>query len=250
MPYRSARCSGTEIDTQAPTMSPSTSRFVAVTLPNENYARELMELFALGRNNGYTETDVHNAAIALSGYWVDGDNDDEVFFDEERGPQRAVRLFDRNVRSAADVVDAVCDHPACAAHIAGHLYHALHGVEPSDDLRAELATVFADSGLEARGLADRVLMATISEFGRTVGENGSSGLDHGGASSMLVMGPVEPGMYGELPSLDGLDPEEGLPASIPFDSYLGTLAEQWFDVPASDIVEASATAGILPIRSL
>src|SRR4051812_27583894 len=35
--------------------------------PNENFARELMELFTLGEGNGYTETDVREAARALTG---------------------------------------------------------------------------------------------------------------------------------------------------------------------------------------
>ena len=122
--------------------------------PNENYARELMELFALGRNNGYTEDDVHQAAVALAGWWVDGDHDDRVEFDPERGPRRTVPLFGGRVGSAAEVIDAVCDHPACAPHIAGALYRALHGVDPADDVRAELAAVFADGGLQLRPLLE------------------------------------------------------------------------------------------------
>jgi uncharacterized protein (DUF1800 family) len=42
--------------------------------PNENYARELMELFTLGVNRGYTETDVRQQARALTGFrydWTD-----------------------------------------------------------------------------------------------------------------------------------------------------------------------------------
>ena len=40
--------------------------------PNENYARELMELFSLGVGN-YTETDVREAARAFTGWHTDGD---------------------------------------------------------------------------------------------------------------------------------------------------------------------------------
>lgn len=36
--------------------------------PNENYARELMELFTMGENNGYTQTDIEEVAKALTGY--------------------------------------------------------------------------------------------------------------------------------------------------------------------------------------
>ena len=41
--------------------------------PNENYARELYELFTLGEGNGYTEDDIIEAARALSGYTERGD---------------------------------------------------------------------------------------------------------------------------------------------------------------------------------
>lgn len=36
--------------------------------PNENYARELMELFTMGENNGYTQTDIEEVSRALTGY--------------------------------------------------------------------------------------------------------------------------------------------------------------------------------------
>ena len=36
--------------------------------PNENFARELMELFTLGRDNTYTETDIKEAARAFTGW--------------------------------------------------------------------------------------------------------------------------------------------------------------------------------------
>ena len=39
--------------------------------PNENFAREVMELFTLGRGN-YTETDVKEAARAFTGWGYDG----------------------------------------------------------------------------------------------------------------------------------------------------------------------------------
>ena len=38
--------------------------------PNENFAREVMELFTLGRDNGYTETDIKEAARAFTGWSV------------------------------------------------------------------------------------------------------------------------------------------------------------------------------------
>ena len=49
--------------------------------PNENYARELYELFALGEGNGYTEDDIVETARALTGYndYANGDNSAIIF---------------------------------------------------------------------------------------------------------------------------------------------------------------------------
>ncbi len=53
--------------------------------PNENYARELYELFTLGEGNGYTETDIIETAKALSGYVNRGEEGcTEVTFDSSR----------------------------------------------------------------------------------------------------------------------------------------------------------------------
>jgi len=67
-------------------------------------------------------------------------------------------------------------------------------------------------GVEAfvRDLGDRmedVVLVTLSEFGRTAGENGSAGTDHGHAGAMFVIGgPVRGGkLYGDWP---GLEPEQ------------------------------------------
>ena len=49
--------------------------------PNENYARELYELFALGEGNGYTEDDIVETSRALTGYneYANGENSDIIF---------------------------------------------------------------------------------------------------------------------------------------------------------------------------
>ncbi len=72
-----------------------------------------------------------------------------------------------------------------------------------DDLGRSLAALFADLG----GRMDDVVVLTMSEFGRTVNENGNRGTDHGHANAMIVMGgPVRGGkVYGRWP---GLVPEQ------------------------------------------
>ncbi len=128
-----------------------------IDAPNENYAREVMELFALGRDAGYTEADVRAAARAFAGWWVDGDHDDEVRFDPASGPSSTVALLGREVGSAAEAVDAICDHPACAAHLAATLHTFLVGEVPDDARLADLAASFRASGLDIRSLVEAIV---------------------------------------------------------------------------------------------
>jgi uncharacterized protein (DUF1501 family) len=92
--------------------------------------------------------------------------------------------------------------------------------------------------MEARGMAERVLVMTISEFGRRVPDNGSAGLDHGTASVGLLLGPVTSGLFGEHPSLDDLD-DDNLRATVGFDQYFATVAEGWFGVPSSELFSSA-----------
>ncbi len=73
-----------------------------------------------------------------------------------------------------------------------------------DDLAAGL--VLLRERLSADGLADDVLVAVTSEFGRRAAENGSGGTDHGSAGLSLLMGSgVRGGMYGEVDLRDLVD---------------------------------------------
>ncbi|MGE0879921.1 MAG: DUF1800 family protein [Acidimicrobiia bacterium] len=124
--------------------------------PNQNYARELMELFTMGRG-GYTEADIAAAAVALSG-WVVDDNKGSVKFSEEDGPSGPVSLLGKSgVRDAKGVVDIVCDHPSTAAFIVSKLHRYFVGTDPSDERRAELAKTFRDTGLEIRPVVENIL---------------------------------------------------------------------------------------------
>jgi uncharacterized protein (DUF1501 family) len=73
--------------------------------------------------------------------------------------------------------------------------------------------------LSAHGVADRVLIATWSEFGRRPKENASGGTDHGAAAPLMLMGdPVKGGIYGQPASLTDLDPTGNLKFNVDFRS--------------------------------
>jgi uncharacterized protein (DUF1501 family) len=91
--------------------------------------------------------------------------------------------------------------------------------------------------LEARGVADRVLIHVWSEFGRRPQENGSGGTDHGaGGTSMLIGSRVTGTMVGEFPGLSRLDVNGNLREDVDFRSLYCSLLEQWFDHDAASVI--------------
>jgi uncharacterized protein (DUF1800 family) len=69
--------------------------------PNENYARELMELFTLGAGRGYTERDVREQARALTGFdndWRRGAGNVNFRYVRDRHDQGVKRVFGRSGR--------------------------------------------------------------------------------------------------------------------------------------------------------
>jgi uncharacterized protein (DUF1501 family) len=92
--------------------------------------------------------------------------------------------------------------------------------------------------LEARGLADRVLVHVWSEFGRRAEENGSAGTDHGAAGTGFLVGSRLRGrMIGEFPGLtSGLDGEGNLKPTADFRGLYCALLEQWLGTDATAVI--------------
>ncbi|MDB4491594.1 DUF1501 domain-containing protein [bacterium] len=90
--------------------------------------------------------------------------------------------------------------------------------------------------IEGHQLSDRVLMATFSEFGRRVEENGSLGSDHGSASQMFLVTPggkaTKAGLIGKHPSLTDLDANDDMKFHTDFRAVYATLLEKWLEFPS------------------
>ena len=90
--------------------------------------------------------------------------------------------------------------------------------------------------VEQRGLADQIVVATISEFGRRAADNDSNGLDHGAASVALVAGkPVNSGVRSEPSSLTKLDNDGNLRATTNMDRYYASLAH-WLGIAPGEVL--------------
>ena len=124
--------------------------------PNENFGRELLELFSLGVGN-YTETDIREAARAFTG-WT---NDVLEFkFDAEQHDFGEKTFLGRSgAFDGSDIIDIILDQPAAAEFMATKLYRFFVREEIDAAVRADLAATFRDAGYELRPLLRRIFLS-------------------------------------------------------------------------------------------
>jgi hypothetical protein len=117
--------------------------------PNENYARELMELFTLGIGQ-YSEDDIKEAARAFTGWGHDGEQFVFRKYDHDNGEKN---FFGRRGNlDGHDVIDAILDHKACAPYIAGRLWNFFAYENPEPQITQGLGQVLRASKWELRPL--------------------------------------------------------------------------------------------------
>ena len=102
------------------------------------------------------------------------------------------------------------------------------------DLDSGLERFF--TSIEAAGVADNVIVVTLSEFGRRAQENGG-GTDHGAAGAHFIIGSkVKGGRYGKPTTLGTLDSRGNLPMEIDFRQVYATALEGWLGVDTEPIL--------------
>ncbi len=111
--------------------------------PNENLARELMELFSLGQGN-YSEADVKEAARALTGRTT---RNNEYYFDAgvHDAGEKSV-LGTKGKLDGEQLVDILLAQDACPRWIAGRLLSWFEGAPPSSERVEHYARLLEDSG--------------------------------------------------------------------------------------------------------
>jgi uncharacterized protein (DUF1800 family) len=127
--------------------------------PNENYARELLELHTLGVGGGYSQEDVMEVARCLSGWTVRGKKKffkGKVEFHAGSHDDGAKRVLGHEIAAGGGkkdleaVLDIVCNHPSTARHLAEKLCVRFIADEPSAESIEEVAKVFTGSGGDVR----------------------------------------------------------------------------------------------------
>jgi len=124
--------------------------------PNENFAREIMELFSLGVGN-YTENDIKEVARALTGWTHHGQryiNDQSMHDDGEKSFLGATGNFDGD-----DVVDILLKQEVCAEYITGKLYKYFVREELTPEMNKNLAAVLRDNNYEIKPLMKKMFLS-------------------------------------------------------------------------------------------
>ncbi|MCB0974374.1 MAG: DUF1800 domain-containing protein [Actinobacteria bacterium] len=119
--------------------------------PNENYARELLELHTVGVDGGYTETDIRSAAHVLAGWSID---DDTLLF-EFRADWHAMTGTEQVMGWSADGLTGIDAGMSLLRYLARHENTALHLSEklcrrfvaddPDQDLIDNVANAYLDN---------------------------------------------------------------------------------------------------------
>lgn len=130
--------------------------------PNENFARELFELFAFGEGKGYSERDVREAARALTGWVIDPHTGTARFMPQRHDAGPKTVLGRSGKLGADDIVNIVLAHPRLAEYIAEKMWREFISATPEPADVRRLAAVFRSTNYEIKPLLRAVL--TRSQF--------------------------------------------------------------------------------------
>lgn len=128
--------------------------------PNENYARELMELFTMGEGNGYTQTDIENVARALTGWRMAMYACTPPYFNADLHDNDVKTIFGQSGNFGYDDVHELIftlRADQTATYICSKLYQQFVYHEPNPEVIAQLATTFKNGNWEIYPVIEQIL---------------------------------------------------------------------------------------------
>ncbi len=127
--------------------------------PNENYAREVMELFTLGAGRGYTEDDVREQARALTGWrndWEEGEGDVNFRYDPNRHDTGSKTVFGKTGNyDWQDACKLCIKNPKHASFFVTKLWSYFIPTTPSKTTVAQLTAIYKRNGYKVRPVVTR-----------------------------------------------------------------------------------------------
>ncbi len=177
--------------------------------PNENFAREIMEMFTMGVGN-YTEKDIREAARAFTGW----NNVDLKFVVNKDQHDDGVKTFLGKTGNfdGVQIIDIIMQQPVTADYIAGKLYRFFVRENLSPEYQKKLGTVLRDSHYEIAPLLEAMFLSRDFYSPASVGTH--------------IKSPVELAVstYKKL----GL---ENIPGEPDFNSATAALGQRLFSPP-------------------
>jgi uncharacterized protein (DUF1800 family) len=163
-------------------------------VPNENYARELMELHTMGVDGGYTEADVLAVARVFTGWTIDvwrgrGRNPGDYVFNSDMHDAGLKTVLGEVITNSGEregefVIDMLVDHPATRLFIARKLVRRLVSDNPPDSLVQRVAAAFGRDG-DIKAMLGEILRSR--EFAQSFGQRIRRPFDYW-AGAMRVLG--------------------------------------------------------------
>jgi len=128
--------------------------------PNENLARELLELYTMGEGDHYSEQDIKNLAKALSGIYDDY-NTKKTKVNYRRKDNSFITLFGHTGTIGMDkAIELILDHPNTSKFIALKLWKEFVSNDPSTAKLNHLSELFYKSDYDINMLVSEILNST------------------------------------------------------------------------------------------
>ncbi|MFZ4386965.1 MAG: DUF1800 domain-containing protein, partial [Chthoniobacterales bacterium] len=115
--------------------------------PNENFAREVMELFSLGEGH-YSELDIQEAARAFTGYRVNPETGGFVFRVKEFDAGMKTFLGKTGPFSGDEIIDTIVSQPQCARFIGRKLWTFFVAANPTEETISKIADLLLSNGYD------------------------------------------------------------------------------------------------------
>jgi len=155
--------------------------------PNENFAREVMELFTLGEGH-YVEDDIKEAARAFTGWRSRRGEFREQSRQHDTGEKTI--LGETGRFDGDDVLEILLRQDECGPHVAGRLLEYLEGVSPSDERKAHYGALLAGSDYDVGTLLRELFRDPHFYSDAVVGQRVAGPIDHlVGMSRRLELDP-------------------------------------------------------------
>jgi hypothetical protein len=135
--------------------------------PNENYARELMELFTMGPGN-YSEEDVREAARAFTGWTVHRPNPanlnilgERLYHPEAYDGGEKTFLGRRGPFGPDDIIDIIVEQPATGRYLVRRLFEFFVYPEPDDETLAPFVATYEAAGRHVGPVLDAIFRSDV-----------------------------------------------------------------------------------------